>query len=266
MNGDFEPQPPHQQAPKSSPASIRPSNVFHGYQAYPQHQASAASMPPHLSNGLDHSISNHAISSSASIPTAITKIEKSSPSSEKKHSSNFSDLPEAKRRKFILVDDTERKIRVRVKVNLESVEIAEIPDSYRRLNSVFPRSWFPTEMPPNPRDKRARRIRFVEEDVEDGAEGQGEGLGVAEMGRGLQVGRVTVPVPMVEDREGKLKVPGLGRRATEREDKLNDLGYRMSWSQSRTFSGRVVFLQKSCEWPMILSLDKVRISSLSMRY
>ena len=121
-------------------------------------------------------------------------------------------------------------------------------------------------MPPNPRDKRARRIRFVEEDVEDGAEGQGEGLGVAEMGRGLQVGRVTVPVPMVEDREGKLKVPGLGRRATEREDKLNDLGYRMSWSQSRTFSGRVVFLQKSCEWPMILSLDKVRISSLSMRY
>ena len=87
--------------------------------------------------------------------------------------------------------------------------------------------------------------------MEDAAEGQSEGLGVAEMGRGVQVGRVTVPVPMLEEREGRLKVPGLGRRAREREEKLNDLGYRMSWGQSRTFAGRVVFLQKSCEWPVI---------------
>lgn len=139
---------------------------------------------------------------------------------------------------------------MRVKVNLESVEMAELPDSYRRENSVYPRSWFPTEMPWSPRDKRDRRNRFVGDDAEDGAEGQGEGLGVTEMSRGMQVGRVTVPVPMVEGREmveGKLKVPGLGRRAKEREDKLNDLGYRMSWSQSRVFAGRVVFLQKSLD-------------------
>lgn len=254
VNGDFDPQPPHQQAPESSPAPIRPSNVFHGYQAYPSHPASAASMPPHLSNGLDHSMPNHAISTSAPIPTAVTKIEKSSPSPEKKHSI-FSDLPEAKRPKFILVYDAERKTRMRVKVNLESVEMAELPDSYRRENSVYPRSWFPTEMPWSPRDKRDRRNRFVGDDAEDGAEGQGEGLGVTEMSRGMQVGRVTVPVPMVEGREmveGKLKVPGLGRRAKEREDKLNDLGYRMSWSQSRVFAGRVVFLQKSCESPTSL--------------
>lgn len=138
---------------------------------------------------------------------------------------------------------------MRVKVNLESVEIAELPDSYRWDNSVYPRSWYPTEMPPSPRAKRARRIRFVEDDAEDGGEGQGDGLGVPEMGRGMQVGRVTVPVPMVERREGTLKVPGLGRRAKEREEKLNELGYRISWSQSRTFAGRVVFLQKSCELP-----------------
>lgn len=250
MNGDFDPPAPDQQAPHPSLASIRQSSVFHGYQAYPQHAASAPSIPPHLSNGLDHSMPNHAISTSASIPTAATKIDQSSPSPEKKHSSVFSDVPEAKRRKFILVDDTDRKTRVRVKVNLESVEIAEIPDSYRRDNSVYPRSWLPTEMPQSPRAKKARRVRFVEDDVEDGAEGEGEGLGVAEMGKGMQVGRVIVPVPMVEVKEAELKVPGLGRRAKEKEDKLNDLGYRMSWSQSRTFAGRVMFLQKSCEWPI----------------
>ncbi len=115
-------------------------------------------------------------------------------------------------------------------------------------------------MPESPREKRARRIRFVEDDVEDGAEGQVEGLGAADMGRGLQVGRVTVPVTLVQEREGpegprseerelRLKVPGLGRRAMEREEKLNDLGYRMVWGQSRMFANRMLFLQKSCELP-----------------
>ena len=156
-----------------------------------------------------------------------------------------------------MVDDTERKTRVRVKVNLESVEISELPDSYRLDNSVYQRSYFPTQMPQSPREKRDQRVRFVEDDVEDGAEGQGEGLGVAEMGRRMHVGSVTVPVPMVEGgegerkREGKLKIPGLGRRAKEKEERLNDIGYRMSWSQSRTFAGKVVFLQKSCELPLI---------------
>ena len=193
----------------------------------------------------------NAISTSASIPTVATKLEKSSPSPGQKHSSVFSELPEAKRRKFILVDDAEKKSRVRVKVNLESVETTEIPDSYRRNNSVYPRSWRPKEMPASPRDQRARRVRFVEdddEDVEDGAEGQREGLSVTEMNRGIQAGRVTVPVPMPEKEEGRLNVPGLGRRAREREDKLNDLGYRMSWGQRRVFAGRVLFLQKSREF------------------
>ena len=203
-------------------------------------------MPPHLANGLEHSMPSHAISTSASIPTAVAKIEKVSPSPEKKHRSVFGELPEAKRLKFIIVDDAEGKPRSRVKVNLESVEIAELPDSYRRANSVYPRSWFPTEMPPSP-SKRARRIRFVEDDVEDGAHGAGEGLSAAEMGRGMHVGRVTVPDPMEEDGEPTLRVPGLARRANGREEKLNDLGYRMSWSQSRLFAGRMVFLQKSRE-------------------
>lgn len=148
---------------------------------------------------------------------------------------------------------------MRVKLNLESVEIAELPDSYRRDNSVYPRSFCPTEMPQSPRDKRIRRIRFVEDNPEDGGECQEEGLGVAEMGRWMQVGSVTVPVPMVEGgqgegkREGKLRVPGLGRRAKEKEDQLNDMGYRISWSQSRMFAGKLVFLQKSCKLPTFSS-------------
>ena len=203
----------------------------------------------------------HAISTSASVRTPATKTENPSPSPEKKHSSFFSELPEAKRRKFINVDDTERKKNVRVKVNLESVEIAEIPDSYREENSVYPRSWQPMQMPESPRKKRVRRIRFVEDGREDGAETQRRGLGVGELGRGLQVGRVTVPVMMMEEREGpeglmvegrevELKVPGLGRRAREREEKLNDLGYRICWSQGRVFSKRMLFLQKSRELPI----------------
>ena len=172
-------------------------------------------------------------------------MEKSSPTLEKQHSSVFNDLPEAKRRKFILVDDTEHKTRVRVKVNLESVEIAEIPGSYRRDNSVYLRSWDPTEIPESPHTQRARRIRFVDDDEEDGAK---EGVGVR--GGGMHVGRVTVPVPMVdaEGKEGVLRVPGLGRRAKEKEEKLNDLGYRMCWGQGRVFAGRLVFLQKSREF------------------
>ena len=107
-------------------------------------------------------------------------------------------------------------------------------------------------MPPSPRDQRTRRTRFVEDDVEDGDEGQREGLGVAEMGRRIQAGRVTVPVSMPGKEEGRLSIPGLGRRAKEREDKLNDLGYRMSWGQGRVFAGKVLFLQKSCELPSCL--------------
>ena len=93
--------------------------------------------------------------------------------------------------------------------------------------------------------------------MDDGAEGQREGSGVGDIGQGLQVGRVTVPVAMVEERDGpgveerelKLKVPGLGRRAREREEKLNDLGYRICWSQGRVFSKRMLFLQKGRESP-----------------
>ena len=63
---------------------------------------------------------------------------------------------------------------------------------------------------------------------------------------------VCVKVPLVEgangeSREDELRVPGLTRKVREKEEKLNDLGYRMSWSQSRSFANRVLFLQRGCK-------------------
>ena len=53
----------------------------------------------------------------------------------------YGDIPEGKRRKFILVDDPQKSARVRVKVTLDQIEMSEIPDSYRKNNSVFPRAY-----------------------------------------------------------------------------------------------------------------------------
>jgi len=143
----------------------------------------------------------------------------------------FGDLPEAKRRKFILVDDAQRGTRVRVRVMLDQVKMHEMPDSYRKNNSVYPRSWFPTEMqspPPEP-----RRGRWPD-DVDDEEPGP------------LEINTL-VPVPMMDGSEAKVPVPRMNRVKRAKEVTLNDLGYRMSWSQSRVFSGRTLFLQRSCE-------------------
>lgn len=76
-----------------------------------------------------------------------------------------------------------------------------------------------------------------------------EDLGEGEEGNGVTV---SVKVPLVdgangETREEEARVPGLTRKVREKEEKLNDLGYRMSWSQSRSFANRVLFLQRGCE-------------------
>jgi hypothetical protein len=143
----------------------------------------------------------------------------------------FGDLPEAKRRKFILVDDAQRGTRVRVRVMLDQVRMAEMPDSYRKNNSVYPRSWFATEMQSPPTSPRRGRWP---DDV-DGSEA------AATMAQTL------VPVPTLDGSDAKLPVPRMTRTKRSKEVTLNDLGYRMSWSQSRVFSGRTLFLQRSCE-------------------
>lgn len=149
---------------------------------------------------------------------------------ESNNAALFGDLPEAKRRKFILVDDAQRGTRVRVRVMLDQVRMAEMPDSYRKNNSVYPRSWFATEMqspPPSP-----RRGRWPD-DVDSEAS--------------TTTARTLVPVPIMDGSETKLPVPRMTRTKRNKEVTLNDLGYRMSWSQSRVFSGRTLFLQRSLD-------------------
>lgn len=148
----------------------------------------------------------------------------------------YGDIPASKRRKFILVDDPSRGSRVRVRVMLDQVEMKEIPDSYRKTNSVFPRSYFPmqTSSPPLSSSSTFMGGRFPDdEDDENGAKLGGE------------VTKTMVSVPTMEGGETEMAIRRMGRVKRKKEVTLNDLGYRMSWSQSRVFAGRTMFLQKS---------------------
>lgn len=193
-------------------------------------------MSPQMHHGMG-GLSDH-----AAVPasTGMSTKREASTSPGRKYSNVFNDIPDAKKRKFVVVNDAENGNKgVRVRFNLNEVDIEEIPDSYREKNSMFPRSWYPVQMQLSPGSRADRRGRFVEsrdEDVEDGDDGEA-----------LHVGHAMVKVPMLEGREGKLKVPGLGRRAKRREERLNEMGYRLIWGARKVMSDRVVFAQKSCE-------------------
>lgn len=148
----------------------------------------------------------------------------------------FGDIPEAKKRKFILVDDPGKGGRVRVRVTLDTVDINEIPDSFRKSNSVYPRSWFPIQMQSPPPSARGSRF-FEDEDEDDSVEVEA---------RGSSRGRKTmVQVPLANGVEAEVGVPRMRKSVRSKEVKLNDLGYRMTWHQSRVFADKTVFLQKA---------------------
>jgi hypothetical protein len=149
----------------------------------------------------------------------------------------FPDMPAAKKRKFILVEDNARGSRLRVRVTLETVNTREIPDSFRKGSSVFPRSFFPREMqnpPPSPTGTRF----FNDLDRSDGEEDD------SSHGRSSMV----VRVPLGEDgKEMEVTVPRMKASQRSKEVRLNELGYRMSWLQSRVFAGRTLFLQRALD-------------------
>jgi hypothetical protein len=65
-------------------------------------------------------------------------------------------------------------------------------------------------------------------------------------------GKVKVEVKIggdADDEEGdagvEVEVPRMKKSVREKEIKLNELGYRMCWHQSRVFADKVVFLQKA---------------------
>ncbi|KAK6856843.1 hypothetical protein PG995_007030 [Apiospora arundinis] len=156
----------------------------------------------------------------------------------------FPDIPEAKKRKFILVEDNKRGCRLRVRVTLESVDTKEIPDSFRKSSSVFPRSYFPREMQSPP--PSATGSQFFQEDLSDDeveVEGGRTGRSRGNNGRG----RSMVKVPMSDGSDGEVAIPRTRKNTRGKEVRLNDLGYRMAWLQSRVFSGRTIFLQRALD-------------------
>ena len=209
----------------TSPNDVRQSHVFHGYSTYPNQSNVGAAMPPSLHDGMD-SIGPHGGSNTNAIAASAPKNE-----DEDQKTALFGDLPEAKRRKFILVDDPARGSRVRVRVMLDQVEMKEIPDSYRKTNSVYPRSYFPMQMQSPPSSTRGNR--FVDDNSNETDNGQ------------ITLGMTMVPVPMLDGSEGEVGVSKIGKAKRSKEVTLNDLGYRMSWSQSRVFAGRTMFLQRA---------------------
>ncbi|KAL8763728.1 MAG: hypothetical protein Q9184_000520 [Pyrenodesmia sp. 2 TL-2023] len=260
VNVTYSPQHIQHQtmAEQPAPNHIRRSHVFQGYQNYPPSAGKGSvSIPPGLPNGIDGPIPTHSTAHlpnstsavAASAPT-LAKIEESNQDDSKEGQATSSanpnvvgDVPEAKRRKFISVDDLERgNHKVRVRAFLDHVDTEQIPDSYRKANSVYPRSYFPIQMQ-LPRGPASRGDRFFRDDEDDGGGGHGERDGEEE----AVTGRTMVPVPMPEGAEGELAVPRIGRAKRKREEMLNDLGNRMSWAQGRVFADRTVLLQRALD-------------------
>lgn len=158
----------------------------------------------------------------------------------------FPDIPEAKRRKFILVEDNVRASRLRVRVTLDGVDTNEIPDSFRKGASVFPRSFFPREMQSPP--PSATGSQFFVDDVSDDGTQETEGREASRRGAEKSRGEV-VRITMAQGQERETTIPRMRKTGRVNEVRLNDLGYRMAWLQSRVFSGRTVFLQRAREYP-----------------
>ncbi|CAJ2504072.1 Uu.00g114660.m01.CDS01 [Anthostomella pinea] len=225
----------HHQAP-SGPGSgnsddVRPAHVFSGYpQQYPGHATSGSSMPP-IHDGPHHG--------------AIAARRQAKEEDDVSPDGLFPDIPEAKKRKFILVEDNKRGCRLRVRVTLESVDTKEIPDSFRKSSSVFPHSYFPREMQSPP--PSATGSKFFQEDLsdDDGVEVDGGRTGRSR-GHNTRERRM-VKVPMSDGSEGEVGIPRTRKATRGKEVRLNDLGYRMAWLQSRVFSGRTIFLQRALD-------------------
>lgn len=156
----------------------------------------------------------------------------------------FPNIPEAKKRKFILVDDNMRGSRLRVRVTLDGVDTNEIPDSFRKGASVFPRSYFPREMQSPP--PSATGSQFFSGDLSDDGIQETEGRVPGRRGIPKSASQA-VRVTMGEGGTGEVAVPRMRKTRRGKEVKLNDLAYRMAWLQSRVFAGRTVFLQRALD-------------------
>jgi hypothetical protein len=205
----------------TSPTDIRQSHVFAGYPSY------AASLPPSMGPSMAPSMQSGMHHLGRPGGTAMASKEQEEKDDE--DTALFGELPEGKRRKFILVEDTQKNARVRVKVTLDQIEMSEIPDSYRKQNSVYPRAYYPVQMVAAQETSRGNRFTEEGEEVDDGVP---------------TLGKTIVPV-QTSDGEVEVSVPQISKSKRGREQKMNELGYRMAWGQGRVFSGRPIFLARA---------------------
>ncbi|KAL1982225.1 hypothetical protein VTN96DRAFT_1651 [Rasamsonia emersonii] len=217
---------------------LRTGQVFHGLPVYPPPASASGapggpSIPPSLQGSGFDTLGRHSTVATSSKQDGRDIYEEDAGTRDPDNNALFGGLPEGKRRKFILVDDPQRGCRVRVKVMLDQVDMNEIPDSYRLSNAVYPRAYFPVQMKSPP-----GRVVPGKRYFEDESDGEDDDAAT--------VGRTLVPAPSI-DGEADTAVPKLSRSRHQKERILNDLGYRMSWSQSRVFAGRTLFLQRSLD-------------------
>ncbi|KAK0368097.1 hypothetical protein CLIM01_14547 [Colletotrichum limetticola] len=219
----------HHQAPAGQEGGdVRQSQVFSGsYGGHGGYPASSSGSMPHMGS------SSHAGAISA---------RRHSRSDNGEPEDLFPNIPEAKKRKFILVEDNVRGSRLRVRVTLDGVDTKEIPDSFRKGASVFPRSYFPREMQSPP--PSATGTKFFQEDADEEDDGVEDTEGRSSR-RGRGNSKSMVKVPIGENTEGEVAIPRMRKSVRGKEVRLNDLGYRMAWLQSRVFAGRTVFLQRA---------------------
>ncbi|GIZ45683.1 hypothetical protein CKM354_000884000 [Cercospora kikuchii] len=216
------------QSDLASPTTGRYANNF--YPSYPQQPGVGGSSMPSVHDAMDPM---HGQASTLATPARAESLKRE----DEEHKRNlFGDVPESKRRKFILVDDNQRGTRVRVRVMLDQVKMDDMPDAHLRINAVYPRSYFPRQMRSPPGSPGARGNW---DDEDDTAEEEGQPM--------PPQGRTLVPVSLLDGSEAKLPVPRMTKSRRNKEVALNELGYRMSWGQARTFNGRTLFLQRSLD-------------------
>lgn len=217
----------HHQAPVGQSANsgddVRQNQAFPGFNNnYPSSSVGGASMIPGAHDARPLPRGSHPIAAQSKDDEDGVDV--------------FGNVPEAKKRKFILVEDPVKQSRVRVRVTLDTVDINEIPDSYRKINSVYSRSWFPLQMQSPPPLANGSDF-FQDDDSDDEVEGRGRS----------RRGRKMFPVHLPNGDEAEIPIPRMRKSQRALEVKLNDLGYRMTWHQSRTFANKSVFLQKARE-------------------
>lgn len=213
----------------SSPTDLRRARNF--YPTYPITPSSATSvLPP--SSGLDRVGARSSNTTAVAAPALKTPVEDG-------NAAFFGDLQaQDTRRRFVLVEDPMKgNQRIRVNVRVDQVDLDEMPDSFRKLQSVYPRSFFKKEMQSPPSTAYGGQFS---DDVDSSDEDNSDQTNISTL----------VEVPMADGSKFEVAVPRMTRSRRRRELDLNDLGYRLSWTHQqggpvRTFDRRPIFLQKA---------------------